>query len=165
MTVYGKLIWVARVHTNFSICVNNNCKNWFAMIHDYGWLLCTAAKFMLVSYCWFMIFKFILCCLICRYGYAPYRFLKRYGIKGPPPTPFLGHYKDRVTKVWKLLLWLCSMYTMCFFHWLQSALEYDQFLCDKYGPVCGYVWMIHAIPTLQLLTIYDMISSYIWRRS
>ena len=31
--------------------------------------------------------------------YAPYQFLKRYGIKGPPPTPFLGHYKDRVTKV------------------------------------------------------------------
>ena len=38
-----------------------------------------------------------------RYAYAPYQFLKRYGIKGPPPTPFLGHYKDRIKRLPKKL--------------------------------------------------------------
>ena len=28
----------------------------------------------------------------CRYCYAPYQVLKRYGIKGPTPLPLIGHY-------------------------------------------------------------------------
>ena len=34
-----------------------------------------------------------------RFAYAPYQFLKSFGIKGPKPTPFLGNYKDRIKMV------------------------------------------------------------------
>ena len=37
--------------------------------------------------------------LLLRFLYAPYQLLKKCGIKGPTPTPFFGHYKERVKMV------------------------------------------------------------------
>ena len=37
--------------------------------------------------------------LLLRFLYTPYQLLKKYGIKGPTPTPFFGHYKERVKMV------------------------------------------------------------------
>ena len=114
-------------------------------------------------------------CVRFRFAYAPYQFLKRFGIKGPTPTPFLGNYKDRIKMV-KLSHVKCSVavnwlepcfYSVCRMPWNTTdilATSMDQFLGNSYTNYLGWDWKQSHPTTPACMTMAFLCLTCCWFR-